>query len=86
MFGTLGPVKRFQERQGTSWKSMYYIQIASSDNYSYVSISHLCWCVTIKLCICVSMCERNAIIIYAINYVVHIRCLMDLSDSQAVVL
>ena len=26
------------------------------------------------------MCERNAIITYAINYVVHIRCLVDLSD------
>ena len=43
------------------------------NNNSCVSIIHLCWCVIIKLCICVSMCER-------INYVVHIRCLVDLSD------
>ena len=34
----------------------------------------------VKLCLCVSMCEKNAMIIYAINYLVHIRCLVDLSD------
>ena len=42
-----------KEIPGTSWKSMYYIQLASSDNYSCVSISHLCWSSYVFVCPCV---------------------------------